>query len=80
MDEYKLAIVMLTKLRPKMYDPLWIRAADLLKQLSLKGVKDIEEKKKTFIYVVNSIYENENIEHPHPERPVADVQEAVQDK
>jgi hypothetical protein len=59
MDNFKVAKIMLQKIRPRMHDENWLRASNLLVELSKKSVKDPERKKKLFCYFVDKIFEKE---------------------
>jgi len=57
MNNFKLALVMFKKIRPVMYDPIWIAAVKLAKILEKKTVSDRESKERYFCYLVDKIYE-----------------------
>jgi len=58
MDKIKISKIMLSKLKPKMFDDKWMDARKLLLELDKKSIKFREEKEKRFIYLVDELYKD----------------------
>jgi len=58
MEKIKISKIMLSKLKPKMFDKKWITAIKLMRELELKSVKFREAKEKRFIYLVDELYKD----------------------
>lgn len=59
MEKFKISVIMLQKIRPRMFDENWLRATKLLRTLSKKSTKDKDKKMKLFCYLVDEIYKEE---------------------
>ena len=56
MNEYKMSVIMIRKLRPVMGDLRWIELRELSDVLKLKSVKFRDLKEARFIMLVNELY------------------------
>ena len=58
MENYKLAEVMMSKIRPDFGNKKWLRAYKLLSEIKKKSTMNIDSKKKDFVYYVDEIYKD----------------------
>jgi len=59
MNDYKISAIMLSKIKPKMFNKDWMDANKLLGEFQKKAYKKDELKEKHFVYLVNKIFEEE---------------------
>ena len=56
MYDFKMAIMMLNRIKPKPLDKKWVDANLLLKELNKKTIKFRDEKERKFVVLVDAIF------------------------